>query len=168
MPYRLPGVSSDITLSEGGLSGGCICSGRWHSPSIPSRKIVFTPCPDSASLPGCQIRGFLRLSDGRGIPLVLAHLQQRTFPTTRMTLQKGATLGRMERWEQHPRSTYVDCAFRDPGDSLMPPPANIPVVRAFELCGPVLMMSASALDVPEIDAEDFEHGDIEELDKEAE
>jgi hypothetical protein len=50
----------------------------------------------------------------------------------------------------------------------MPPPANIPVVRAFELCGRALMMSASALDVPEIDAEDFERGDIEELDKEVE
>ena len=135
-------------------------------------KVVHTSCPDTPKLPGCQIRGFLTLPDGGGMPFVLAHLQRGTFPTTNMTFRKGATLGRMERWEQHPNATHVHWAFRSPGDNQMPPPANIPVVRAFELCGPapggVPVMDEA---VPEIDPENpdfFEHGDIEVLDEEFE
>jgi hypothetical protein len=127
-------------------------------------KVVFTSCPDSPTLPGCQIRGFLRLPDGRGMPFVLAHLQPGTFPREGQTFRKGATLGRMEHWEQHPGSTHVHWAFRNPGESVMPPPASIPVLRAFELCGPAPTRSVMELDVAEIeaeDSEDFEHGDIE-------
>jgi len=58
----------------------------------------------------------------------------------------------------------------------MPPPANIPTVRAFELCGPTPRRFDRALDVSEIDAgnlqeidaADFEHGDIEVLEEEFE
>lgn len=74
----------------------------------------------------------------------------------------------MEFWEQHPRSTHVHWAFRKPGDNLMPPPANIPIVRAFELCGPAPRRFDRAPDVSEIDAADFEHGDIEVLEEEFE
>jgi hypothetical protein len=41
----------------------------------------------------------------------------------------------MKRWDKHPESTHVHWAFCTPGDNLKPPPANIPVVKAFELCG---------------------------------
>jgi hypothetical protein len=96
-----------------------------------------------------------------------------------MTFQKGEILGRIEHWEQHPNSTHVHWAFRNPGDTQMPPPANISIVRAFELCGPAPQRSVKALavsevndeDLLEIDAEeseDFEHGDIEVLDEEFE
>jgi hypothetical protein len=115
-------------------------------------------------MPGCQIRGFLRLPDGRGMPFVLAHMQRETSLTTGMIFLKGETLGKMELWEQHPTATHVHWAFRTPGDNLMPPPANIAVLKGFELCG--LGPQESDLDVPEIDAEDsedFEHGDIEVL-----
>ena len=58
----------------------------------------------------------------------------------------------------------------------MPPPANIPVVRAFELCGPPPVSFASARGIPvsevedlvEIEVEDsevVEHGDIEVLEE---
>jgi len=50
----------------------------------------------------------------------------------------------------------------------MPPPANIPIVRAFELCGPAPRRFDRAPDVSEIDAADFEHGDIEVLEEEFE
>jgi hypothetical protein len=145
---------------------------------LPGRVSV-TSCPDTASLPGCQIRGFLRLPDGRLVSFVLAHLQRGSFPPPGTFFQKGEILGRMALWEQQPNSTHVHWAFRNPGDSRMPPPANIPVVRAFELCGPAPKRFAKALEVMEIDAEelleidaneseDFEHGDIEILDEDFE
>ena len=106
------------------------------------------------------------------MPFVLAHLQPGTFPNPGQTFKKGATLGRMEHWEQNPGSTHVHWAFRNPGDSGMPPPANIGILTAFELCGPPpRRSSARDLDVAEIeaeDSEDFEHGDIEVLDEEFE
>ena len=134
-------------------------------------RVVSASCPDSPTLPGCQIRGFFRLPDGRGMPFVPAHLQQGSFPAEGQTFKKGATLGKMERWEQNPRSTHVHWGFRTPGDRSMPPPANIPVIMAFELCGATPTRSVMVLDVAEIeaeDSEDFEHGDIEELDEEFE
>ena len=145
---------------------------------LPGRVSV-TSCPDTASLPGCQIRGFLKLPNGTLMPFVLAHLQQGSFPMTGRFFRKGEILGRMERWEQHPNSTHVHWAFRNPGDTVMPPPANIPVVRSFELCGPAPRRFARAMHVSEIDAEDlleidaedsedFEQGDIEVLDEDFE
>jgi hypothetical protein len=58
----------------------------------------------------------------------------------------------------------------------MPPPANIPILRAFELCGPPPMSFAEAQGVSAGEAEDLtetevedseavEHGDIEVLEK---
>ncbi|HET7270973.1 MAG TPA: hypothetical protein VFI90_07770 [Rubrobacter sp.] len=59
----------------------------------------------------------------------------------------------------------------------MPPPANIPIDRAFELCGPAPMTFAIALEVSEMDDENLErinaedsedhveHGEIEVLDE---
>jgi hypothetical protein len=143
-------------------------------------QVKHTSCPDTASLPGCQIRGFLRLPNGREMPFVLAHLQRGTFPTTGQFFRKGAILGRMAFWEQHPASTHVHWGFRQPGDNFMPPPANIPIIRAFQLCGPPPVRPGMALavseinaeDATEIDAEDAEdyvpHGDIDVLDEEFE
>lgn len=139
-------------------------------------KVVHTSCPDTPSLPGCQIRGFLRLPGGGGLPFVLAHLQPGTFPPKGKIFKKGAILGKMELWEQHPNATHVHWAFRTPRDKIMPPPATIPVVKGFELCGLGSSLgpqkAARALDVQEIDAEDSEdfvqHGDLEVLDEEFE
>jgi hypothetical protein len=134
-------------------------------------------CPDTALLPGCQIRGFLRLPNGSLMPFVLAHLQQGSFPTVGQFFRKGATLGKMEHWEQHPPATHVHWAFRQPGDTVMPPPATLPIVKAFELCGPPPVRHGMARAVSEIDAEDVTaidaedsvaHGDIEVLDEEFE
>jgi hypothetical protein len=126
-------------------------------------QVRLVSCPDTPALPGCQIRGFLRLPGGGGMPFVLAHLRQGTFPTNGMTFQKGATLGRVEFWEQHPNSSHVHWAFRNPGDTRMPPPANISIVRAFELCGPAPRRAEIALAVSEIDAEDLPKIDTEDL-----
>jgi hypothetical protein len=85
--------------------------------------------------------------------------------------QKGEILGKMELWEQHPASTHVHWAFRTPGDNLMPPPANIAVVKGFKLCGIGPLSSTEDLGVPEIDPEDpeyYEHGNLEVLDEEFE
>jgi hypothetical protein len=151
----------------------------------PAGSIVLTPlpgsvthtmCPDTPLLPGCQIRGFVRLPSGVLMPFVLAHLRPGSFLTDGTFFQKGQVLGRMASWEQHPASTHVHWAFRDPGDPNLPPPANIPILRAFELCGPPPVSFASARGIPvsevedlvEIEVEDsevVEHGDIEVLEE---
>jgi len=139
-------------------------------------SVTHTSCLDTPLLPGCQIRGFLRLPNGTLMPFVLAHLQRGSFPTEGQFFQKGSTLGTMAFWEQHPRFTHVHWAFRDPGDTRLPPPANIPILRAFELCGPPPMSFArvrgvsvsDAEDLTEIEVEDsegVEHGDIEVLEE---
>jgi hypothetical protein len=139
-------------------------------------SVTHTSCLDTPLLPGCQIRGFLRLPNGTLMAFVLAHLQRGSFKTEGQFFSKGATLGTVEFWEQHPNSTHVHWAFRQPGDTDMPPPANIPILRAFELCGPPPMSFAGVRGVsvseaedllePEVeDSEAVEHGDIEVLDK---
>lgn len=140
-------------------------------------RVTHTSCLDTPRLPGCQIRGFLRLPNGTLMPFVLAHLQRGSFKTEGQFFSKGDLLGTVEFWEQHPNSTHVHWAFRQPGDTFLPPPANIPILRAFELCGPPPSGgSHKALGVSESDAEDLqetevedseaiEHGDIEVLDK---
>jgi hypothetical protein len=143
-------------------------------------SVTHTMCPDTPELPGCQIRGFLRLPNGTLMPFVLAHLQRGSFPTEGQFFSKGGLLGTVEFWEQHPRFTHVHWAFRQPGDDFerifVPPPANIPILRAFELCGPPPMNFAGVRGVSVSEAEDLqetevedseavEHGDIEVLDK---
>ena len=133
-------------------------------------QVSHVSCPDSPALPGCQIRGFFRLPNGAFMPFVLAHLQQGTFPRQGAFFRKGQTLGKIERWEQHPASTHVHWAFRQPGERNMPPPANMSVVRAFELCGSSPRRARIALDVSEIDAQDLSRmdaGDLPESDDEA-
>lgn len=139
-------------------------------------RVTHTTCPDTPLLPGCQIRGFLSLPNGTLMPFVLAHLQQGSFPTVGQFFSKGGRLGTVEFWEQHPASTHVHWAFRQPGDTFLPPPANIPILRAFELCGPPPMSFAGARDISVSEAEDLqetevedseavEHGDIEVLEE---
>ena len=139
-------------------------------------SVTHTSCVDTPRLPGCQIRGFLRLPNGTLMPFVLAHLQRGSFPTEGEFFGKGDLLGTVEFWEQHPRFTHVHWSFREPGDTNLPPPANISIVRAVELCGPPPMSFAGPVGVSQKDAEDLqkievenseavEHGDIEVLDK---
>jgi hypothetical protein len=139
-------------------------------------SVTHTSCLDTPKLPGCQIRGFLRLPNGTLMPFVLAHLQRGSFKTEGQFFSKGDLLGTVEFWEQHPRSTHVHWAFRQPVDTFLPPPANIPVLRAFELCGPSPMSFAGVRGVSVSEAEDLqetevedseavEHSDIEVLDE---
>ena len=139
-------------------------------------SVTHTMCPDTPALPGCQIRGFLRLPSGALMPFVLAHLQQGSFPTVGQFFSKGGRLGTMEFWEQHPQFTHVHWAFRQPGDTNLPPPSNIPILRAFELCGPPPVSFAAPRGISESEVEDLEeievedsevveHGDIEVLEE---
>jgi hypothetical protein len=96
--------------------------------------VVLEQCLDSPQLPGCQISGFLTLSDGREMGFVLAHLIPGTFVRAGNTFRKGQVLGKMAFWEQRPKSTHVHWSFRHPGTG-MPPKANIPVMAAFNLLG---------------------------------
>ena len=139
-------------------------------------SVRHTSCPDTPTRPGCQIRGFVRLPSGALMPFVLAHLQHGSHPTMGQFFRKGGLLGTVEFWEQRSQFTHVHWAFRRPGDRGMPPPANIPILRAFELCGPPPMSFAGAQGVSAGEAEDLtetevedseavEHGDIEVLEK---
>ena len=139
-------------------------------------SVTHTSCVDTPKLPGCQIRGFLRLPNGTLMPFVLAHLQQGSFPTEGQFFSKGGLLGTVEFWEQHPKFTHVHWAFCEPGETRLPPPASIPILRAFELCGPPPMHFAAARGVSVSEAEDLqeaevedaeaaEHGDIEVLEE---
>jgi hypothetical protein len=118
-------------------------------------KVEDTSCPDTPTLPGCQIRGYLLVpgKDGKRLPFVAAHLQRGSFPAEGQTFTKGQTIGKIERWEQHPASTHTHWAFRQPGDSQMPPPATIPVLKAFELCGPPPGRAQRAGEVAEVRGE---------------
>src|SRR5215207_3582263 len=119
-------------------------------------RVVHTGCPDTAGLPGCQIRGYLELSDGRELGFVAAHLQRGTFPEQGMTFSKGQTLGKIALWEQRPKSTHVHWSFKDPGTG-MPPKANIEVLRAFDMLGPAPPRTLHAEAVPQLEAEEGEH-----------
>jgi murein DD-endopeptidase MepM/ murein hydrolase activator NlpD len=98
-------------------------------------RVVFNGCPDDALHPGCQIRGFVILPDGREMGFVLAHLMPGMFVRPGQTFRKGQTIGRMAFWEQRPFSTHVHWAFNRPGTG-MPPPANMSVLAAFNALGP--------------------------------
>ena len=97
--------------------------------------VVFEGCPDNPRLPGCQIRGFLTLPDGREMGFVLAHLIPGTFVRAGQTFRKGQVIGKMAFWEQHPKATHVHWSFKNPGEG-MPPRANISVLAAFNMLGP--------------------------------
>jgi hypothetical protein len=122
-------------------------------------RVVFDGCPDTSRLPGCQIRGFFKLSGGRELGFVAAHLQRGTFPTKGATFRKGQTLGKIALWEQKPRSTHVHWSFKQPGMG-MPPTANIAVLRAFDMLGPAPRRTAHREAVPQLAAEETEHDAI--------
>ncbi len=99
-------------------------------------RVVFSFCPDGAGNPGCQISGYLKLSGGRELGFVAAHLQHATLPEKGTTFRKGQTIGKIALWEQEPpNSTHVHWSFKSPGDGI-PPKANIPVLHAFGMLGP--------------------------------
>jgi hypothetical protein len=127
-------------------------------------RVVFAGCPDTAGLPGCQIRGFFKLPDGRELGFVIAHLQRGTFPRPGMTFRKGQTIGKVALWEQKPRSTHTHWAFKDPGTG-MPPRANIAVLRAFNMLGPAPRRTQRAEAVPQLAAEESEHEEIPALEE---
>jgi hypothetical protein len=116
-------------------------------------RVVFAGCPDTPRLPGCQIRGFLTLSDGREMGFVLAHLIPGTFVRAGHTFRKGQVIGKMAFWEQHPKATHVHWSFKRPGEG-MPPKANIPVLTAFDMFGPAPNRTFHGEAVPQFAAEE--------------
>jgi hypothetical protein len=119
-------------------------------------RVVFAGCPDTARLPGCQIGGFLKLSGGRELGFVAAHLQRGTLLEQGMTFRKGQTLGKIALWEQKPRSTHVHWSFKAPGTG-MPPKANIPLLSAFHMLGPAPQRTLHREAVPQLATEESEH-----------
>jgi hypothetical protein len=119
-------------------------------------RVVFAGCPDTALLPGCQLRGFLKLPDGRELGFVAAHLQRATFLEQGMSFHKGQTLGKIALWEQKPRSTHVHWSFKSPGTG-MPPKANIPLLSVFNMLGLAPQRSLHREAVPQLAAEESEH-----------
>jgi hypothetical protein len=91
-------------------------------------RIVEAHWVGTADLPGGQIRGVLRTKGGGEIGFVAAHLRNYrkggSFP-------KGAKLGVIAPWRNHPKSAHVHISFRT-GEGA-PPPANIGVLKAFNL-----------------------------------
>jgi hypothetical protein len=128
-------------------------------------RVVFAGCPDTARLPGCQIRGFLELSNGHELGFVAAHLQHGTFLEQGMTFRKGQTLGKIALWEQKPLSTHVHWSFKAPGTG-MPPKANIPLLSAFDMLGSAPQRTLHREAVPQLAAEESEHEAIPALGEE--
>jgi hypothetical protein len=91
-------------------------------------RIVEAHWVGTPDLPGGQIRGVLRMKGDGEIGFVAAHLRNYrkagSFP-------EGAKLGVIVPWPKHPNSAHVHIAFNT-GD-VPPPPANIGVLKAFNL-----------------------------------
>lgn len=120
-------------------------------------RVVRAGCPDTQKLPGCQILGFLTLPDGREMGFAAAHFQRGTHPEAGDTFEKGDVLGVIARWEQRPRSSHVHWSFRRPGEGRMPPPADINILEAFELCGDPPQETAGLADVPAEEMDEVDH-----------
>lgn len=102
----------------------------------PGRIVDATPSP---AVPGSyQIRGYIRRPDGMEVPFVAAHFTSESHLARGATFGKGDVLGHILKWGAHPRSTHVHWSFRRAGETRLPPPGNVKVVRAFQRFGPML------------------------------
>lgn len=110
----------------------------------PAKSEVLAPGPGriadteaSPAVPGSyQIRGYIRRpSDGLEVPFVAAHFIRGTHLAGGATFKKGAVFGRIKNWDAHPRSTHVHFSFRRAGETKLPPPGNVKVLRAFQRFG---------------------------------